>query len=454
MVERSKGTAQAVEKAGRAVPRTFWQKLVLGGLSSIQAGRLTLIMVDGERLVFESKLKLKTKLKTELKTDFGTEHVEAKIILKDDNFFKRCVLFGHIGFAESFMDGEWESDDVASVIALFLLNVGACPMMEGSKNHSAAFNLFGFINQMQHLLRQNSERNSKKNIADHYDLSNELFKLFLDETMTYSCAYFARPDMTLKEAQIEKYERLCRKLRLKKDDHVLEIGCGWGGFAIYAATNYGCRVTGVTISQEQYDFAAARISSLGLNNQIKLVLEDYRKLEGLYDKVVSIEMIEAVGHEYIPAFFARINKLLKPDGLAALQMITCPESRYDLLRHNTDFIQKHIFPGSLLVSMRRISNALADKIDGCELFLHECEDMGNYYAQTLELWRQNFEQGLSNVTALGFDPVFIRKWRYYFGYCAAAFAMRNISVVQVVYTRPNNLNLSDPAWLARFSANK
>ena len=453
MVDRSQSPNQfksdpaksdpAQARSGKAKSRTIWQKLVLGGLSSMQAGRLTLVMPDGEQLVFDPPQATSDKV--------HDKQVEAKVVIKNDDFFKRCVLYGHIGFAESYMDGEWESDDLASVIALFLFNVGACPMMEGSKNHSAAFNVFGFINQIQHLLRQNSESNSKKNIADHYDLSNQLFKLFLDETMTYSCAYFARPDMTLKEAQLEKYERLCRKLRLQQSDHVLEIGCGWGGFAIYAATNYGCRVTGVTISQEQFDFAAARIAALGLGDRIELVLKDYRKLEGRYDKVVSIEMIEAVGHEYIPVFFAKIDQLLAPDGLAALQMITCPESRYDLLRHNTDFIQKHIFPGSLLVSMRRISNSLAAN---SELFLHECEDMGNYYAQTLEAWRQNFEQGLSNVTALGFDPVFIRKWRYYFGYCAAAFAMRNISVVQVVYTRPNNLNLSDDNWLDRFARAK
>ena len=420
----------------KTAPRPFWRNLILKGLGAMAQGKLVFVLPGGEERSFGQQSGAK---------------VCARIVVKREQFFKRCVLYGHIGFAESYMDGDWESEDIASVIALFLLNVTDCPIMEGSKNHSRAFNVFGFVNQVQHMLRKNTENNSKRNIADHYDLSNELFKLFLDETMTYSSAYFARPEMTLKEAQLEKYERLCRKLKLQPSDHVLEIGCGWGGFAIYAATNYGCHVTGVTISEEQLQFAQERITGLGLDHKIQLVKQDYRQLTGVFDKIVSIEMIEAVGHEYIPAFFAKCDQLLKQDGLLALQMITCPDSRYDLLRKNSDFIQKHIFPGSLLISMHRISGALASS---SELSLHECEDMGNYYARTLEQWRQNFEAQLSNVESLGFDPVFIRKWRYYFGYCAAAFAMRNISVVQVVYTRPNNLNLSAPEWLGRFSSAK
>jgi cyclopropane-fatty-acyl-phospholipid synthase len=429
-------TASSVKNA---TDNRFFRNLVLRGLAAMRYGMLTFVMPEGDERVFAPE------------GAAAAPKVVARVVVEDEAFFKRCVLYGHIGFAEAYMDGLWESDDIASVIALFLLNVGECPMMEGSRNHNKAFNLLGFVNQVQHLLRQNTERNSKKNIADHYDLSNDLFQLFLDETMTYSSAYFAREDMSLKEAQLEKYEQLCRKLRLKPSDQVLEIGCGWGGFAIYAATNYGCKVTGVTISQEQLDFARKRVEALGLGGQINLILKDYRQLTGLYDKIVSIEMIEAVGHEYIPAFFNKCDQLLKGDGLLVLQMITCPDSRYDLLRHNTDFIQKHIFPGSLLISMRRISNSLAR---GSDLFLHECEDMGNFYARTLDIWRQNFEAQLPNVVSLGFDPVFIRKWRYYFGYCAAAFAMRNISVVQVVYTRPNNLNLGSDDWLKRFSSQK
>ncbi|MBS1991868.1 MAG: class I SAM-dependent methyltransferase [Cyanobacteria bacterium SZAS LIN-3] len=414
----------------------FFRNLVLKGLAAMPAGKLTMVLPGGEERIFGRD---------------ENPRVVARVVINDEAFFKRCVLYGHIGFAEAYMDGLWDSDDLASVIALFLLNVTDCPVMEGSGNHSPVFNLLGFVNQIQHILRKNTEKNSKKNIADHYDLSNEMFQLFLDETMTYSSASFSRSEMTLKDAQLEKYEKLCRKLKLTASDQVLEIGCGWGGFAIYAATNYGCKVTGVTISQQQYDFAASRIKALGLSDQIELVLKDYRQLTGLYDKIVSIEMIEAVGHEYIPVFFEKCDSLLKRDGLLAIQMITCPDSRYDLLRHNTDFIQKHIFPGSLLISMRRVSESLSH---GSELFLHECEDMGNSYAQTLEMWRQNFETQLKNVMQLGFDQTFIRKWRYYFGYCSAAFAMRNISVVQVVYTRPNNLHLAAEPWLKRFSKDK
>jgi len=433
LLQKTDPGSQVVAGSGSAF---FWRNLLLRALAAMRAGRLTLVLPGGEEKIFGFD---------------DNARVSARIIVRDEQFFKRCVLFGHIGFAEAYLDGLWDSDDIASVIALFLLNVTDCPVLEGSRNHARTFNLFGFVNQVQHMLRANNEKNSRKNIAHHYDLSNQLFALFLDETMTYSCASFSRSEMSLKEAQLEKYEKLCRKLRLQPSDQVLEIGCGWGGFAIYAATNYGCKVTAVTISQEQFDFALERIAGLGLSDQIELVLKDYRQLTGLYDKIVSIEMIEAVGHEYIPVFFAQCDQLLKRDGLLALQMITCPESRYDLLRHNTDFIQKHIFPGSLLISMRHITESLCR---GSELSLHECEDMGLSYAKTLEMWRANFESQLQNVVQLGFDQTFIRKWRYYFGYCAAAFAMRNISVVQVVYTRPNNLHLSSDEWLNRFSSDK
>jgi cyclopropane-fatty-acyl-phospholipid synthase len=414
------------------VLQRLYRKIVLAALGAMSSGRLELTLPEGQCLVLGNA---------------DDRRVCATIRVVDESFFKRCVLFGHVGLSESYMDGHWLSDDVAAVIAWALLNINECPLLEGTA-HWKFLNSFGFINQTLHWLRRNSIQSSRKNIAYHYDLSNELFKLFLDPSMTYSSAYFKNTE-DLQTAQIAKYENLCRKLRLNSNDHVLEIGCGWGGFAEYAVGKYGCRITGVTISQEQFDYALKRISAAGLGERVDLRIQDYRKITEKFDKIVSIEMIEAVGDEYLDVYFKQCDRLLKADGLLAIQMITCPDSRYELLRTNTDFIQKHIFPGSQLLSHRRVSLALERAKS--DLFLHDLEDMGNYYARTLEEWQKRFENRLDEVRALGFDEVFIRKWVYYLSYCYAAFAMRNISVVQAVYTRPNNLHNSTVDLLGRFS---
>ncbi|CAN5387305.1 cyclopropane-fatty-acyl-phospholipid synthase family protein [soil metagenome] len=414
----------------------IWRRVVLTALGAMTEGRLKLILPEGEVIFFG-------------KAEPRDPKICAEIEVLSEAFFRRVVVYGHIGLSESYMDGHWQTNDVASVIAWALLNISQCPLLEGNGKKFQIVNLLGLGNQLLHLLRHNNESNSRKNISYHYDLSNELFKLFLDQSMTYSCAYFKDWSLTLGEAQAAKYENLCRKLALKENDRVLEIGCGWGGFAEYAASNYGCHITAVTISQEQFDYAKARIEKSGLGGKVDLRLQDYRKITGQFDKIVSIEMIEAVGHEYLDIFFKQCDSLLAKDGLLALQMITCPDSRYDLLRENTDFIQKHIFPGSLLLSHRRVAAAL--KNCQSELFVHALEDMGNDYAKTLGLWQERFEAQLPALEALGFDQIFVRKWRYYLAYCFAAFAMRNISVVQTIYTRPNNLNLSRPELLNRFA---
>ena len=367
----------------------------------------------------------------------------ALIRVKRDAFFKKCLFAGDIGFAESYIDGDWETPHLAAVIAWFLLNVEDAPTLSGSaKKHAQSFalNLLRHTNRLGHLLRPNSREIARRNISEHYDLSNDFFALFLDPSMMYSSAKWpaAHPHFTLEEAQREKNDALCRSLRLAPSDHVLEIGTGWGGWSLHAAQTYGCRVTTVTISQQQYDLARSRIAAAGLTDRVEVQLRDYRDLTGTYDKIVSIEMMEAIGHRYLPDFTAVLNRVLKPDGLLALQFITCPDSRYDAFRTGIDFIQKHIFPGSLLLSLNRV-NDLLSRTGG--FVLHQVDDFGPDYARTLRLWHDNFRHRTEQILALGFDDRFMRKWTYYLAYCESAFAMRNISVVQTLHTRANNLSL-------------
>ena len=367
----------------------------------------------------------------------------ALIRVKRDAFFKKCLFSGDIGFAESYIDGDWETPHLAAVIAWFLLNVEDAPTLSGSaKKHAQSFalNLLRHTNRLGHLLRPNSREIARRNISEHYDLSNDFFALFLDPSMMYSSAKWpaAHPHFTLEEAQREKNDALCRSLRLAPTDHVLEIGTGWGGWSLHAAQTYGCRVTTVTISQQQYDLARSRIAAAGLTDRVEVQLRDYRDLTGTYDKIVSIEMMEAIGHRYLPDFTAVLNRVLKPDGLLALQFITCPDSRYVKFRRGIDFIQKHIFPGSLLLSLNRV-NDLLSRSGG--FTLHHIDDLGHDYARTLRLWHENFRHRTEQILALGFDDRFMRKWSYYLAYCESAFAMRNISVVQTLHTRANNLSL-------------
>src|SRR6202012_5660122 len=288
---------------------------------------------------------------------------------------------------------------------------------------------------MAHTSRANSIAGSQKNISEHYDLNNDFFAVFLDPTMTYSSAYFYKDGLSLEEAQYAKYERLCHQLHLKPGDHVLEIGSGWGGNAIYMAKNYGCKVTSLTISAEQLKLAKESVEEAGLSAQVSIQMQDYRLMEGQFDKIVSVEMLEAVGHKYLDVYFKKCHDLLKKNGILALQVITSPDSRYDSLRKGVDWIQKHIFPGSLLPSVAAINGAVNRTGD---LTMVDLKDIGLDYAKTLKLWFDQFNANLHTVTSLGFDETFIRKWNYYLCYCEAAFAMRNINVMQLVYVRPNN----------------
>ena len=363
----------------------------------------------------------------------------AAIRVRRERFFKKCVLGGDVGFGESFVDGDWDTPDLTAVIAWFVHNVDNAPTLSGSHRRSLrthAVNLLRFANRTAHLLRPNNRATAKRNIKEHYDLSNDFFALFLDANMMYSGAKWTTPGMSLEQAQAAKNDALCRSLQLKPEDHVLEIGSGWGGWSMHAARHYGCHITTLTISQQQHDLAVKRIAEAGLHHQIDVRMCDYRDIKGTFDKIVSIEMMEAIGHRYLPDYCASLHRVLKPDGLLALQFITCPDDRYDEFRQGVDFIQKHIFPGSLLLSINRVNQLLATQGG---FVLKSLEDMGNDYVQTLRCWRAAFNQRLDKARRLGFDDRFIRKWTYYLHYCEAAFGLRNISVVQTLHSRANNL---------------
>ena len=422
--------------ADRAKP-SFYRTAVLRSFAAMTRGHLRIELPDG------TSHELGTHAAAVQLTLPLALPAFALIRVKRDAFFKKCLFSGDIGFAESYIDGDWETPHLAAVIAWFLLNVDDAPTLSGStKKHAQSFalNLLRHTNRLGHLLRPNSREIARRNISEHYDLSNDFFALFLDPSMMYSSAKWpaAHPHFTLEEAQREKNDALCRSLRLAPSDHVLEIGTGWGGWSLHAAQTYGCRVTTVTISQQQYDLARSRIAAAGLADRVDVQLRDYRDLTGTYDKIVSIEMMEAIGHRYLPDFTAVLNRVLKPDGLLALQFITCPDSRYVKFRRGIDFIQKHIFPGSLLLSLNRV-NHLLSRSGG--FTLHHIDDLGHDYARTLRLWHDNFRHRTEQILALGFDDRFMRKWSYYLAYCESAFAMRNISVVQTLHTRANNLSL-------------
>ncbi len=365
--------------------------------------------------------------------------VTARVFVRSDReFFKRCAFYGNIGMGEAYTDGIWDTDDIAAVISWFVLNVNALQGADTSSASLPGVNVLKIVNWFRHLRRENTVVNSRRNIAEHYDLGNDFYRLWLDPSMTYSSARFERADQSLEEAQIGKYDALCRKLKLVPGDHVLEIGCGWGSFAVHAVKNYGCRVTGLTLSESQAAYARARIAKEGLEDRIEIRMQDYRHVEGRFDKIASIEMLEAVGDKFHESFFTKCAQVLTPGGLLGVQMITVPDCSYVSLKKNVDWIQKHIFPGSLLLSVGRVNQVLLKTGD---LFMHDLEDLGADYARTLSTWYDNFNRVLEPVRALGFDEPFIRSWNYYLKYCEAAFRTRNISVVQGIYTRPNNSNL-------------
>jgi cyclopropane-fatty-acyl-phospholipid synthase len=397
---------------------SIYQDIVLKLILKMDKGHLALTLPDGETMSLGT----------------GEGNISANIVINGEDFFKRLILFGDIGFGEAYVDGLWDTSSITNVIKWVLLNAENAPGVSGSK--SASLNLLKVVNKIYHTRRANTIEGSRKNISEHYDLNNDFFAVFLDPTMTYSSGYFYKPGLTLEEAQYAKYERLAKQLHLKASDHVLEIGSGWGANAIYMAKNYGCKVTSLTISAEQQKLAMERVAEAGLTGQVEILLTDYRELEGEFDKIVSIEMLEAVGHKFLDVYFKKCYSLLKQNGILALQVITSPDSRYAELRKGVDWIQKHIFPGSLLPSIAAINGAVNRTSD---LTMVDLKDMGLDYAITLKRWFEQFNANINTVKSLGFDDAFIRKWNYYLCYCEAAFAMRNINVMQLVYARPNNI---------------
>ncbi|SHH77690.1 SAM-dependent methyltransferase [Ferrimonas marina] len=344
------------------------------------------------------------------------------LTIHDPLAWRKLLLGGSIGMAEAYMDGLWDCDDLVALIRLFSRNLAMLDSLE--KRYGWAL---GPIRTLAHRLRHNSRSNARKNIAAHYDLSNDFYRLFLDDSMLYSSALWQEAQ-SLEQAQQDKMERLCQQLDLSADDHLLEIGTGWGALAIHAAQRYGCRVTTTTLSQAQYDEARKRIDQAGLQDQITLLLKDYRDLTGQYDKIVSVEMIEAVGERYLKGYFQVLEQRLKPGGKLAIQSITIADQRYDSYRNSADFIQTYIFPGGFLPCVRVLGELLASETS---MVMRDLTDIGLDYGKTLDHWHQRFNSQLGRVRALGFDDRFIRLWRYYFCYCQAGFETRRISTVQL-----------------------
>lgn len=360
----------------------------------------------------------------------AADGLHAEIRIQDPRFYSDVAFGGSIGAAEAYIRGYWEASDLTAVVRLLLRNRH---VLEGMETGLAR--LTRPLQKVFHRINENSRRGSRRNIAAHYDIGNDFFQLWLDERMMYSAAVFEEPGMSLDEASTAKLDRLCRKLELGPEDHLLEIGTGWGGFAIYAAQHYGCRVTTTTISREQYELAQQRVSEAGLDDRITLLMKDYRDLDGQYDKIVSIEMIEAVGHKYFDTYFETCSRLLKPSGMMALQSITIADQRYAGALKSVDFIQRYIFPGGCLPSLTAMSDSLTRSSD---MRIVHSEDIGPHYATTLAHWRDRFVDQLEAVRKQGYSADFIRLWKYYLGYCEGAFIERAIGNVQLLLAKPLN----------------
>jgi cyclopropane-fatty-acyl-phospholipid synthase len=365
--------------------------------------------------------------------EFGNPNSDFRstLVIHDERFFPKALLGGDIGLGEAYMDGDWSSPDPVALVRLMVRNLST---VEGNNKTVSAINRL--LELFRHRFRGNSLTGSRKNIRAHYDLSNELFSLFLDQQMVYSSAYFADSEDTLEEAQIRKLDLICRKLKLSSEDHILEIGTGWGAFAIHAARNYGCRVTTTTISRQQYLYAAERIRDLGFDDgRIELLLEDYRNLKGRFSKIVSIEMFEAVGFDYYDEYFNACDQLLTPDGMMLIQTISTIDQNLSQYRKRADWTQKYIFPGGELASLMEILRSLARSTN---LALFHAQNIGIHYARTLQEWRRRFHESLSSVRALGYDETFIRMWDFYLACCEGVFRERQVGDYQLLLTKHHN----------------
>ena len=356
--------------------------------------------------------------------------LNVRIEVSHPGFYRAVAANGSVGAGESYMDGHWRCDDLVALVRLLVRNRDLLDGME-----TGLARLGGLAMRAWHALRRNTRTGSQRNIAAHYDLGNDFFRLFLSADLMYSSGIWAGDDDSVDDASTRKLDRICRKLDLKPGDHVIEIGTGWGGFALHAARHYGCRITTTTISREQHALATQRVLAAGLQDRVTLLLEDYRDLTGHYDKLVSIEMIEAIGAQYLDTYFGKLGALLKPDGVALIQAITIEDHRYEQALHSVDFIKRHVFPGSFIPS---IAAMLAAKNRASDLALIQMEDFGLSYARTLEAWRQRFHAALPQVRAQGYHERFIAMWEFYLAYCEGGFRERSIGVAQLLMAKPGH----------------
>jgi cyclopropane-fatty-acyl-phospholipid synthase len=403
----------AARRASRVRLDGLARRLVLSRLRALRHGRLT-IVEDGSRLAFGSAT-----------PEFP---LSAIVTIHHPAAWRRLAFGGSVGAGEAYIGRLWSSGDLTALVRILLRNREALGAMEGGLAR-----LGRMADRLRHLVRRNTRDGSRRNIEAHYDLGNDFYALFLDRQMMYSCAYFEEGDTDLDAASAAKIERVCRKLGLRSGDHLLEIGTGWGGLAVHAARNHGCRVTTTTISRAQHDAATRRVADTGLSDRVRVLLRDYRDLEGRYDKIVSIEMIEAVGHEYLDTYFRRCSDLLKPDGRMVLQAIVIADQLYESSRRSVDFIQRFVFPGSRLPCVSGICGSVARATD---MRLLDLEDITAHYPKTLRLWRERFLAHLEEVRAQGFSEEFIRMWTYYLSYCEGGFLERSIGDVQMIFAKP------------------
>ncbi|WP_203300756.1 SAM-dependent methyltransferase [Marinobacter sediminum] len=416
-MENLNTSVQATEERANSKPLVsrIARNLVVQQLNRLEDGLLTVRESGYEDLVFG---------------DGDTRHQPAELIIHDHSTWRDLLTGGSIGAAEAYVSGDWSTPDLVALLRFFTRNVDRMNEFEDRYSWVTKPALKGL-----HWLNRNTREGSRKNISAHYDLGNDLFERFLDPTMMYSSAIYPSQEATLEEAAVHKLNTICRKLDLKPGDRVIEIGTGWGGFAIHAAKHFGCHVTTTTISQEQLELAKARVVEEGLQEQITLLFDDYRDLEGQFDKLVSIEMIEAVGPQFLDSYIAQVSGLLKPDGLALIQAINMPEQRYVRALSNVDFIQRFIFPGSFIPSFGAILESVRNQSN---LVLTHAEDIGFHYARTLKDWCERFMAQSDELDSAGYDLAFRRLWHFYFAYCEAGFSERAIGVSQILLAKPGN----------------
>lgn len=359
--------------------------------------------------------------------------LSVSVQVHDARFYADVLLGGSVGAGESYMQGFWSTSDLTALVRILLRNRATLEGLEGGMAR-----LSHTLRKTLHWLNRGTRRGARRNIAAHYDLGNDLFETFLDGTMMYSSAIFDDSSMSLHDAQVHRLDRICFKLQLRPEDHLLEIGSGWGALALHAAGVYGCRVTTTTVSQQQYERTWQRVQDAGLSTRITVLLQDYRDLSGSFDKLVSIEMIEAIGHRFYDTYFRQCARLLKPEGLMLLQAITIADRQYEAARREVDFIQRHIFPGSCIPSVGALCGSIARSSD---LTLRHLEDIGPHYALTLRRWRENFFRNIDKVRTLGYSEAFIRMWEFYFCYCEGGFEERALGDVQMLLAKPGNRDL-------------